>query len=272
MQDCFEKASIPGLTDAQQRAILHFVIVGAGPTGVEVSSELHDLFAGGYAQLYPHLKGKVTITIHDIADNVLPGFDSELQKHALETFDKHDVEIQTGSHIEKIEKGALFTKEKGKIEAGLIIWATGNKATSLVEALAVKKTPKNPRIVTDDFLRALSDDGDVLDGVYALGDAADVENASLPPTAEVATQKANYLGRMLNNGFSRKFEYKQKAVVAYLGQSDGVISGKDDYSGAQAWIAWRSKNFSWTRTWRQKIMMVVCWSLDLLTGRANAPR
>ena len=60
--------------------------------------------------------------------------------------------------------------------------------------------------------------------------------------------------------------------MAYLGQNDGVVSGKKDYSGPQAWIAWRSKNFLWTRTWRQKVLIVMGWVLDLVTGRSIAPR
>ncbi|KAH8591210.1 pyridine nucleotide-disulfide oxidoreductase-domain-containing protein [Bisporella sp. PMI_857] len=272
VQDCFEKASIPGLSEQQQRDLLHFVIVGAGPTGVEVSSELSDLFDEGYAQLYPHLKGLVTITVHDVADKVLSGFDTKLQDYAMSSFTKRKMEVLTGSHIEKVERDALYTKEKGRIPAGLVIWATGNKSTPLVDSLDVKKTPRNPRILTDDFLRVYTSDSQLIRDTFALGDCADVEDARLPTTAEVACQKATYLAEMLNQGFSKKFEYQQTAIVAYLGQNDGVISGKKDYSGRQAWIAWRSKNFLWTRTWRQKVLIVVGWVLDLLTGRVNAPR
>ncbi|KUJ12770.1 FAD/NAD(P)-binding domain-containing protein [Mollisia scopiformis] len=272
VQNCFEKASIPGLTEQQQRSLLHFVVVGAGPTGVEVSSELSDLFADTYSKLYPHLNGKVSITIHDIAENVLSGFDSKLQEYAMSSFDKRNVEVLTGSHIEKVEKACLFTKEKGRIECGVVIWATGNKCSPLVETLPVKKTPRNPRILTDDFLRIYTPSSTLIDSAYALGDAADVEDARLPTTAEVACQKASYLAKSLNRGFEKPFRYEQAALVAYLGQNDGVISGKKDYSGAQAWIAWRSKNFLWTRTWRQKVLIVVGWLLDLVTGRAIAPR
>lgn len=271
IQDCFEKASIPGLSDEQQRALLQFVIVGAGPTGVEISSEISDLFSGDYSKLYPHLKDKVKVAVHDVADQVLSGFDSTLQEYAMRSFSKRNVEIVTGSHIERIEKDCVYTKERGKIDTGLVIWATGNKCTPLVDSLNVKKTPRNPRILTDDFLRVYTPNSDILDGVFALGDAADVEDARLPTTAEVACQKANYLAKMLNNGFSKKFVYKQTSIVAYLGQNDGVISGKNDYSGKQAWLAWRSKNFTWTRTWRQKFLMVVIWLLDLVTGRSIAP-
>jgi NADH:ubiquinone reductase (non-electrogenic) len=273
LQDCFEKASIPGLTPTQKRSLLHFVIVGAGPTGVEVSSELSDLFSTSYALLYPHLKEYVSIAIHDVANQVLSGFDTKLQDYAMGSFTKRNVEVLTGSHIERVEKGCLFTKEKGRIDAGLVIWATGNKSTPLVDSLNVKKTPRNPRILTDDFLRVYTPDSELLGGVFAIGDAADVEDERLPTTAEVACQKAKYLAQALNDGAEKKpFQYQQTAIVAYLGQNDGVVSGKKDYSGPQAWIAWRSKNFLWTRTWRQKVLIVMGWVLDLVTGRSIAPR
>jgi NADH:ubiquinone reductase (non-electrogenic) len=273
LQDCFEKASIPGLTPTQKRSLLHFVIVGAGPTGVEVSSELSDLFSTSYAQLYPHLKVYVSIAIHDVANQVLSGFDTKLQDYAMGSFTKRNVKVLTGSHIERVEKGCLFTKEKGRIDAGLVIWATGNKSTALVDSLNVKKTPRNPRILTDDFLRVYTPDSELLDGVFAIGDAADVEHERLPTTAEVACQKAKYLAQALNSGEEKKpFKYKQTAIVAYLGHNDGVVSGKKDYSGPQAWIGWRSKIFLWTRTWRQKVLIVMGWVLDLVTGRSIAPR
>jgi NADH:ubiquinone reductase (non-electrogenic) len=255
VKQCFEKASIPGLTDQQQRDLLHFVIAGAGPTGVEVSSELSDLCEGSYARLYPHLRGKVSISVHDVAEKVLSGFDTKLQEYAMASFNKRHVEVLTESHIERVEKDCLYTREKGRIPAGFVVWATGNKCSPLVESLPVKKTPRNPRILTDDFLRVYDQNSKLIDAAFSLGDAADVEDARLPTTAEVACQKANYLAKSLNKGFTEPFAYQQAPLVAYLGQNDGVISGKKDYSGPQAWIAWRSKNFLWTRTWRQKVLM-----------------
>lgn len=259
------------------RDILHFVIVGAGPTGVEISSELSDLFREDYARLYPHIKKYARISIHDIAPNVLGGFDQRLQDYAMNSFDKRDVEVVTGSHIEKIDDKAIYTKELGRIPCGTVIWSTGNKVTSFAERLRCKKAEKGmPRLLTDEFLRLKSENGDVLPDVFALGDAADIEGASLPTTAEVACQKANWLGAALNKEFGEskvgQFEYKQMAIVAYLGHSDGVIAGKGDYTGAEAWVAWRSKNFLWTRTWRQRVLVVVSWVLDRLSGRTIAPK
>lgn len=259
------------------REILHFVIVGAGPTGVEISSELSDLFRGDYAKMYPHVKKYVRISIHDIATNVLGGFDAYLQEYAMNSFDQRDVEVVTGSHIEKVDDEAIYTKELGRIPCRTVIWSTGNKVTPLVEKLQCKKAAEGmPRMLTDEFLRLKDVKEGTIPDAYALGDAADVEGASLPTTAEVACQKGTWLAAAINQEFEQgrvgPFDYKQAPIVAYLGHGDGVIAGKMDYTGAEAWVAWRSKNFLWTRTWRQRVLIVVSWVLDRLTGRAIAPR
>ena len=129
-------------------------------------------------------------------------------------------------------------------------------------------TPRLPRILTDEFLRVYGKDGQILSDAFALGDAADIKDSSLPTTAEVACQKAEYLAKSLNHGVQDAFKYEQKAVVAYLGQKDGVIAGGEHHlTGQRAWLAWRSKNFWWTRSWRQKVLVVVAWVLDWGVGR-----
>ncbi|KAG8528223.1 uncharacterized protein KY384_007140 [Bacidia gigantensis] len=270
--DCFEKASLPGRTEQEQHDLLHFVIVGGGPTGIELSAELCDLFKHSFAKLYPHLKAKPSIAIHDVAPNILSVFDAKLQDYALASFSKRGVEVVTSSHIQRVDADSITTVEHGRIPTGLVIWATGNRCTRLVESLPVKLTPRLPRIVTDSFLRVYGKDEQILPDAYALGDAADIQDASLPTTAEVACQKAEYLAKCLNKGHEAPFKYQQKAVVAYLGQRDGVVAGDEhNLTGQRAWMAWRSKNFWWTRSWRQKVFVVVAWALDWLVGRGIAP-
>jgi NADH:ubiquinone reductase (non-electrogenic) len=83
IQDLFEKASIPGLSAPLVCFPLHFVIVGAGPTGVEVSSELSGLLSTSHSSLYPHLKEHFSISIHDVANQVFSGFDTKLQDYVM---------------------------------------------------------------------------------------------------------------------------------------------------------------------------------------------
>ncbi|KAL2046458.1 hypothetical protein ABVK25_011853 [Lepraria finkii] len=87
----------------------------------------------------------------------------------------------------------------------------------------------------------------IINAAYVLGDAADVKGGELPTKAEVACQKAEYLARCLNFDFQidEAFADSQKALVTYIGQHDGVNGGNKDWSGAKAWMAWRSKNLLW---------------------------
>ncbi|KAL9098069.1 MAG: hypothetical protein Q9163_006197 [Psora crenata] len=287
--EIFEKASLPGMTAEEQRDLLHILIVGGGPTGVELAAELCDLFEKSYARLYPHLRGMPRISIHDVAPTILSPFDAKLQEYALNSFQSRGVNIVTSSHILSVNAQCIETVEQGIIKTGMVIWATGNRATRLVESLPVRRSGRGlPRILTDQFLRVLSPvekerkgdyaSEDVYPEAYALGDAADILSASLPTTAEVACQKAEYLANALNKkGLSAssadqgEFHYQQKAIVAYLGQRDGVVEGSyegdEGWTGQRAWMAWRSKNFWWTRSWRQKVLIVAAWLTDMLVGR-----
>ena len=300
VEGVFERASLPGVSEDRMRELLHVVIVGGGPTGVELAAEMCDLFEGHYARLYPGLRGKARISIHDVATRILSPFDEKLQDYALGSFKRRGVGVVTGSHILGVDEGGIETRESGRVPAGLVIWATGNRATRLVESLDVRLSGRGlPRILTDNFLRVLAPLGKDEDeeggeekgkyalgpthpDAYALGDAADIVSASLPTTAEVACQKAEWLAKALNAGLSdgveepaklgvKEFHYEQKAVVAYLGQHDGVVegggNGDEGWTGQRAWMAWRSKNFWWTRSWRQKALVVVSWLVDVVVGR-----
>jgi NADH:ubiquinone reductase (non-electrogenic) len=275
--EILDAASLPGVTEQQQRDILTIRVVGGGPIGIEATAEIYDLWDQDMRFLHPHLDGKLSIVIHDVAPTILSAFDEKLGDYAIESLKQKKVEIKTSSHIEKVEQDAIYTKEDGRLPYGMLIWATGNKANSLLDTLDVKKTEKGmPRILTDKRLRVLRPDGTPMDGTYALGDAADIEGYSLPTLAEAALQKGEYLTRELNNeaagAAAQVFEYKQKATTAYLGNYDGVIGGKQDWTGEGAWLAWRSGNLSWTRSWRRKIMISISWIFVWWGGRDIARR
>ena len=76
--ECFEKAAQPNTTEKKQIQLLHFAIIGGGPTGIEFGAELHDFIRDDVSRLYPGLINKVQITIYDVAEKILSSFDSEL--------------------------------------------------------------------------------------------------------------------------------------------------------------------------------------------------
>ncbi|KAL9094492.1 MAG: hypothetical protein Q9165_003342 [Trypethelium subeluteriae] len=286
--EVLDMASLPNTSEQAQRDLLSIRIVGGGAIGIEAAAELFDLWQEEMRHLYAHLDGKLTITIHDVADKLLGTFDASLSEYAMESLrSKPAVRIATGSHITRVDADAITTKEHGRLPFGMLIWATGNGVHPLVEALPVKKPEKGmPRILTDRQLRVLAPDGGVVQGAYALGDAADVEGESLPTLAEVALQKAEYLVAVLNkkgrtgagvggDGTEiqpQPFEYKQRALLAYLGQRDGIIGGRQEWKGNSAWLAWRSGSLGWTRSWRRRVMIMISWAFIWLGGRDIARR
>ena len=267
-----DAASLPGLTDEQRRDRLHIRIVGGGAIGIEATAEIYDLWQEALRHVYSHLDGKVTITIHDVASSVLSTFDENLSEYAMQSMKAKKVEVKTSNHIERVEQDAIYTKEDGRLTYGLLLWATGNSANPLLEKLDLKKTEKGcPRILTNKHLQALRPDGTPHPNVYAIGDASDIESLSLPMLAEVALQKGEWLTWRLNtypvDAEFPPFEYKQRAILAYLGQRDGIIGGRNEWKGNSAWLAWRSGSLGWTRSWRRKVAILAQWSLIWWNGR-----
>jgi NADH:ubiquinone reductase (non-electrogenic) len=287
--DCFELASLPVCSEERQRELLHFVIVGGGPTGVELAAELDELVHGHLARIYPNLEGMATISVYDVADRMLGQFGEKLSEYAMEKFRRRDVKVCMGREIEGFERGVMSVKDEGEAKFGVAIWCAGNKATSLVEGLDVRKSEgAMQRVCTDRLLRVLKPEGkearkgreDYFDNIYALGDAADIEGMSLPPTAEVALQKARWLAKHLNSPIQNEnrnvegegFKYDQKALFAYIGRKDGIVDGGGKWTGKGAWLAWRSGSLEWTRSWRRRAMIVLVWVMNKLDGREIARR
>ncbi|KAK4140335.1 pyridine nucleotide-disulfide oxidoreductase-domain-containing protein [Dichotomopilus funicola] len=188
----FEQCSYPRdsdhLSDADKRQLLHFAIVGGGPTGIEFAAELHDLIRDDLAPIYPDLYKFVSITVYDVAPKVLPMFDQALAKYAMDTFTRYKIQVKTEHHLERLRladgefgrrHGALKIKIKEygdeEVGAGMVVWSTGLMANPLIAKLASKdlhlpgtnpfstspstrrrllRDPRTGGIVTDEYLRA----------------------------------------------------------------------------------------------------------------------
>jgi NADH:ubiquinone reductase (non-electrogenic) len=281
--DLLEKASLPNTAPERVKELLHIAIVGGGPTGVEMAAELDDLAKHELCDLYPEVGHQFSISIFDVAPIILGAYEQKLHEYANQQLQRRKVRIETSSHIERVERGAMWTREKGRVGFGMLVWCTGNRNVPLIDRLEVRLPEKGlKRILTDRYLRVWKGkDGDeVYDDVYALGDAADIDGASLPTTAEVAVQKAKYLVERFNAAgtakemlYARPFVYTQKALVSYIGSCDGVIAGRENrkgWTGKSAWLAWRSGSLTWTRNWRSRIMIVFTWVLNAVLGKEIA--
>ena len=161
--ECYEIAALPTTSDQLKRQLLHFAVVGGGPTGMEFSAELNDLVHEDMLKLYPDLETYAKITIYDVAPKVLSMFDKSLVEYAMETFKREKIDIKTEHHVQELRQGVpntqgedignvtdtescftLKTKEEGDIGVGMCVWTTGNMMNPFVQK-ALRKCYKLPK-------------------------------------------------------------------------------------------------------------------------------
>ncbi|TFY65769.1 hypothetical protein EVG20_g5323 [Dentipellis fragilis] len=272
--ECFEQANQPIVTDVERRHLLNFCIVGGGPTGVEFAAELHDLLHTDMARHYPALARMAKISLYDVAPQILGNFDRGLAEYAEKKFRRDGITLYTSHHVERVESGKMYVKEQGEVHFGLLVWSTGLAPNPLIQSITeLKKNPKTGSIITNDHLNALQADGTPNPDVWAIGDAAIIDTAALPATAQVANQKARYLTKKLNRIVKDKdapepFEFHNQGTLAYLGdwkaiydRSQAASGPKNKETGRLAWLLWRSAYFTMTLSLRNKILIPTYWDL-----------
>ncbi|KAG7102842.1 NADH dehydrogenase like protein [Verticillium longisporum] len=299
---CFERAALPTATTEQRRALLHFAVVGGGPTGIEFAAELHDLIYEDLARLYPQLMPSVAITVYDIAPKVLPMFDKQLASYAIDLFKRQGIRVKTEPHLTQIRQddqsphGALklsIQEEPGaEVGAGLVVWSTGLMPNPLVQKMVARElrlpgsgdsstpetfhlqTGRSGGLLTDDHLRLRLDQGDrTLPDVFAMGDCAVMDREALPATAQVASQQAVYLARTLNRhgddvSRAKPFAWRNLGTMAYLGSWRAIHqSSADGLRGRLAWVLWRGAYLTMSMSVRNKIMVPVHWFMTWVFGR-----
>ncbi|SAM05168.1 hypothetical protein [Absidia glauca] len=266
--ECFEYASQPGLTDAQKSDRLHFVVVGAGPTGIEFSAELHDFISSDVSRLYPDLIPLTRMTLYDVAPQILSGFDSKLSAYAHKQFDLKGIQIKTKRQVENVMPDRLVIKDEGEVPYGLLVWSTGLMQNPLVASLEIAKDAKKQRILTNTNLQVLSDDKIPYQDVFAVGDCATVENHDLPLTAQVLNKKKPT--DIVNSDVG--FKFKNRGMMAYIGGSKALVDMSSVHQGAKnsghlAWLLWRSAYFSMSMSLRNRLLIPYYWLLTWSFGR-----
>lgn len=224
--DCVETAAFPGQSQEEIDRLLHVVVVGGGPTGVELSGELHDFLEDDLRSWYPELAGNIRLTLVEALPSVLPMFSKQLIDYTESTFKESKIDILTKTMVKEVKEKTVVMqmpdKSIAEVPYGLLVWAGGNKARKVSLDLMAKfaDVQTNRRgIAVDDHLRMKG----VPDGsIFALGDCAATQYA---PTAQVASQQGSYLARIL------KQLAKRDAVEAQLKELQTQITAKGEGEG-----------------------------------------
>ncbi|CAK8577817.1 unnamed protein product [Lathyrus sativus] len=173
--DCFERASLPSVSDEEKKRILHFAIVGGGPTGVEFAAALHDFVSEDLVKLYPGVKDLFKITLLEAGGHILSMFDKRITAFAEDKFRRDGIDVKTGSMVVKVSDREISTKEMKSgemtsIPYGMAVWSTGIGTRPFIKDFMTQIGQINRRAVaTDEWLRV-----EGTNNVYALGDCATI--------------------------------------------------------------------------------------------------
>ncbi|MCA8969283.1 MAG: NAD(P)/FAD-dependent oxidoreductase [Planctomycetes bacterium] len=254
----------------RRREWLTFVVVGAGPTGVELAGALAELsrftVAGDFRTFEPK---EDRIVLLDAADRVLQAFSESLSDKARVQLEKLGVEVRTGTKVEQIDEHGV--KIAGDfIRSRTVIWAAGVRAVSLVSKLGTD-VDRSGRVVVGPDL--------TIDGhpeVFVCGDAAAIHSNGepVPGVAPAAIQAGHSVAKNILadlRGRPRKpFVYSNRGSLATIGRSAavGTVFGRS-VSGFVAWILWIFVHLLYLVTFRNRVVVLFSWAIAWFTyGRS----
>jgi NADH:ubiquinone reductase (non-electrogenic) len=199
--DCIETACFKDQTEDEVKRLLHMVVVGGGPTGVEFAGELKDFFNDDLKKWIPEIKDNFHVTLVEALPNVLPMFSKQLIDYTESTFKEEEITIRTKTMVKNVTDKyiqAEVTKPDGSKELetipyGLLVWATGNAIRPVVRDLMSQipaQAESRRGLAVNEYLVVNG-----TDNVWAVGDCA---IANYAPTAQVASQEGAFLGRLFN--------------------------------------------------------------------------
>lgn len=218
--DNYETALREG-NEQRRRELLTFVVVGGGPTGIELAAAIQDFVGKALARKYPSLTSQVRVLLVEAQDALLSGMKARMSGLAISRLRSRGVEVLLKTRIAKVWPGGIQTAEGQTIPTRAVVWVAGVKPVAVVESLPFNKA-KGGRIVVNEYLEVPESPG-----VYILGDCAYLlqQNGSIPypPTQQVAQRQgpacARNIVRTIQGKQQRAFRYKFRGQVIYMGRN-----------------------------------------------------
>ncbi|KAK9465776.1 pyridine nucleotide-disulfide oxidoreductase-domain-containing protein [Lipomyces arxii] len=229
IMDCIETATFKDQTEDEKKRLLHMVVVGGGPTGVEFAGELQDFFEEDLRKWVPEIATDFHVSLIEALPNVLPSFSKQLINYTEKTFKDEKIDVLTKTMVKKVTDKAIHaevtspdgTKSMVELPYGLLVWATGNAPRAVVRDLMTKipdQAKARRGLEVNDYLVVNG-----TEGIWALGDCAATKYA---PTAQVATQQGAYLARLFNTMAKTQALEEEIAHLEDLGHATGVVEDK----------------------------------------------
>jgi NADH dehydrogenase len=272
----FEEAELED-DEASRRAKLTFVVIGGGPTGVEMAGALREIAANDIQRDFRNIDtGTSRVILLQGGDRLLPAFPTELSERAKHDLEAMGVEVRLKARVTDVEEGGVWIGEEF-VPAENVIWAAGVQAPKLLGTLGVE-TDKSGRVVVGPDLSVPGHPN-----VFVLGDAAAAKDSKsgqpVPGLAPAAMQMGRYVGDVIRDAITRgvtpssrePFHYVDKGTLATIGKRRAVADIRGwKFGGIIAWLLWSLVHISFLIGFRSKIFVMAGWVYDYVVHGREA--
>jgi len=258
----FEQASRE--QDPQRRkALLTFVVVGGGPTGVEFAGALQELSQHVLSLDYPEITaGETRIVLVEAAGTLLTAMPPELSAYACERLRAMGVEVLLNTRVISAEPECIRFHDGSDIKSHTLFWSAGVAAASLADRLSMPQSAGGRVVVAPDLSLAQHPE------VFVIGDMACLTQGSgpLPMMAPVASQQGRYVARAIADREAERtpkpFRYIDKGAMATIGRSSAVaVTHGFKLSGYLAWLTWLVLHLYYLIGFRNRLLVLTNWAL-----------
>jgi NADH:ubiquinone reductase (H+-translocating) len=258
--------------ERERERFLTFVLVGAGPTGVELAASLAHLVHVTLRNNFRHIDpAKASIVLLDGAARVLPTFSESVSRRVADRLTRLGVRVQTGVTVESVDANGV-TAGGRRIPSATVLWTAGVAASPVPKMLGTP-TDRAGRALVDSFLNAVG-----IPGVFVVGDAATVKSGAqpVPGVAQAAIQEGRYVGRLIaqqlrGGEVSEPFRYLDRGSMAVVGKNYAVLQrGAFSAGGFLTWLLWVFVHILSLPQLQNRLRVQRQWLWSYVTGQRSA--
>ncbi len=262
--------------EGARRGALTFVIVGAGPTGVELAGAIKEIAGRTLPREYRNIDTTTArVVLVEGGPRVLSSFPDELSVRAVRDLERIGVEVRTGMSVTDVTETGILVNDD-HIEADNIFWAAGVKASPLAESLRAPVDDRG-RVIVEHDLRVPGHPR-----IFAIGDMASFTPAGstqpLPGVAQVAIQMGRHAGMLIRSAISSSehapsttFVYRDRGSMAVIGKNRAVaVIGSSRFTGFFAWILWATVHIAFLVSFRNRVRVLYDWAMSWLFNARDA--
>lgn len=253
---------------SQQSAYLRFVIIGGGPTGVELAGAIAEIAKQSLFKNFRRIKPEQSeIVLIESCNQLLPAFPEHLATIAKSNLESLGVRVMINTKVTDVSSEGIYLEDKF-IPAATVIWAAGNQASPLLKTLNTPLDSQGRAFVEPDL--SIPDYPEV----FVIGDAASLQGFSLPGIAPVAIQQGKYVANLLQKNLDptqrKPFVYHDKGMMATIGRGKAIaVIGKLEISGFLAWLSWGLIHIYYLIGFKNRLFVLLHWFYLYLVSSRN---